>query len=174
MGERTVVIGLGNPILGDDGVGWSIADAVERRLGAIGDVSIERAALGGLALMERLIGFERAVILDAAHTGRTAIGTVSCQPLDSLDDPAAGYTASAHDTSLATALATGRALGAVLPDRIDVVTVEIPARLEFSESLSPAVAAAVATAAEHTVTCLRDESWHGVTPGQDGGTHGIP
>ena len=28
---RTIVVGLGNPVLGDDGVGWRVADAVEDR-----------------------------------------------------------------------------------------------------------------------------------------------
>jgi Ni,Fe-hydrogenase maturation factor len=30
--EKTLVIGLGNPILGDDGVGWVVASEVEDRL----------------------------------------------------------------------------------------------------------------------------------------------
>jgi hydrogenase maturation protease len=171
---RTLVVGLGNPILGDDGVGWRIADAVERTLGAVDGVSVERAALGGLALMERLVGFDHAVIVDAAHCGRRPVGTVGCHSLEEWDDPAAGYTTSAHDTSLATALAAGRALGAALPERIDVVTVEIPAAFEFSESLSQDVAAAVAPATEHVLTCLRGGRGRGATLGQDGGTHGIP
>ena len=28
---RTIVVGLGNPLLGDDGVGWRVADEVEGR-----------------------------------------------------------------------------------------------------------------------------------------------
>jgi hydrogenase maturation protease len=174
VGGRTLVVGLGNPILGDDGVGWHVVDAVEQGIGIRGDVSIERASLGGLALMELLLGFERAVIVDAAHTGRRAVGTVTSQSLADLPDPAAGYTSSAHDTSLATALETGRALGAVLPHDVEVVTVEIPPAFEFSESLSPPVAAAVAAATEHTLTYVRDATRRGSTPGRDGGTHGIP
>ena len=29
---KTLIIGLGNPILGDDGVGWVVAEAVAKRL----------------------------------------------------------------------------------------------------------------------------------------------
>jgi len=70
---------------------------------------------------------------------------VVSRPLDALADPSCGHTASTHDTTLATALALGRALQAPLPDDIWVVGVEVdPRRLhEFNEDLSPEVTAAV-------------------------------
>ena len=73
-GPRTIVVGLGNPVLGDDGVGWRVADEVEGRLHAarecrtkIPDVEIERLGVGGLRLMECLTGYEAAILVDAAE-----------------------------------------------------------------------------------------------------------
>lgn len=141
--SRTRVIGLGNPILGDDGVGWRVAEAVRAEL-AGQDVEVLCLAVGGVSLMEQLVGCDRALLVDAVVTGGRP-GEVVSRPLDALGDPACGHTASTHDTTLATALALGRALQAPLPDDVWVVGVEVdPRRLhEFNEDLSPEVAAAV-------------------------------
>lgn len=138
---NTLVVGLGNPILGDDGVGWRVAHDVEERLTS-NNVEVDCLALGGVALMERLVGYRRAIIIDAITTG-APFGKVLCVPLEELPNPAAGHTASSHDTSLATALGLGRKLGARLPDEVWVVTVEAERLFEFSAGLSPAVATAV-------------------------------
>lgn len=148
MPQPCIVIGLGNPVLGDDGVGWRVTERVEGLLaGRPGVADVDRLAVGGLTLMERLVGYERAVVVDAVHTGRAPVGTVRRLPLETLVDPSAGHTTSAHDVSLATALAAGRALGADLPERVTLVAVEIAPCHEFSETLSPEVAAAVPVAA---------------------------
>ena len=71
--KTTLIVGLGNPILGDDGVGWRVAEEVSKQTGiALGDaplpglheqkqqpITIECYSLAGLSLMERLVGFER-------------------------------------------------------------------------------------------------------------------
>ncbi len=155
MPERCLVIGLGNPILGDDGVGWRVADEVERcRTRAESDVEVERVALGGLRLMERLIGYDRVIIVDAIHTGKNPLGTVTRLSLDELAAPVAGYCNASHDTSLRTALEVGRALGAHLPDRVTIVAVETARNYAFSEHLSPPVAAAVPQAAALALATL--------------------
>ena len=153
MVERTLVVGLGNPILGDDGVGWRVVDEVERRMRPGAAVVVERAALGGLSLMERMVGYPRAVIVDAVHAG-AAVGTVHRCRLAELGDPSAGHTTSTHDVSLATALALGRAVGAAVPDEIEVVGIEVPPQYDFSDTLSPAAAAAVPRAATMVLECV--------------------
>ncbi len=140
MRKKTVVVGLGNPILGDDGVGWQVAAAVQA---VAPEVEVDFLASGGLGLMERLIGYERAIIVDAIQTKGGQVGDVSCFEMPALPDFSAGHTTAAHDTSLPTALKMGRAMGAALPARIDIVAVEAERVYEFSEELTPAVAAAV-------------------------------
>jgi len=148
--SRTLVVGLGNPILGDDGVGWRVAEEVRARL-TDPDVTVTCLALGGVSLMERLVGYRRALVVDALTTG-APLGSVFSVPLSALPEPA-GHTASAHDTTLAAALALGRALGAELPEEVWVVAVEAERLYEFSDTLSPPVAAAVPEA----VRCV--EAW---------------
>lgn len=144
---KTLVIGLGNPILGDDGIGWQVAAAVERELFANGsrypNVEVECFALGGLSLMERLIGFERAIIIDAFQTNDGQPGQIYNLSLTDLPDYSTGHTTAVHDTSLQTALRLGREMGAELPDVVDIVGVEAEQVYEFSEELTPVVAAAI-------------------------------
>jgi hydrogenase maturation protease len=149
----TLVVGLGNPILGDDGVGWRVAELVRTRLNDPA-VAIECLSLGGLSMMERLIGYERAVIVDALQNVAGAVGEVVCLPLAALPDPAGGHTTAAHDTSLQTALRLGRAMGAALPAEITVVGIKAERVYDFGETLSPAVAAAVPKAAQMVLALL--------------------
>ncbi len=158
---RTVVIGLGNPLLGDDGVGWRVADEVEGLLRAarnagrsIPAVEIERLGVGGLRLMECLTGYEAAILVDAAELPDRPIAEVRSCCFDDLADFAAGHLDSAHDASLRTALALGRSLGAALPDRIEAVTIQVRSTDVFSEELSPEVADAVPIAVSAVMSLL--------------------
>ncbi len=153
---KTVIIGLGNPILGDDGVGWRVAEAVRRLRPSL---EVECLALGGLSLMERLVGYDRAIIVDAMHTGHGRIGTVTTFDLADLPDRSAGHTTAVHDVSLSTALSLGRQMGAPLPDEITIVGIETDLVYDFSEELSTAVRDAIpvaVTAVLQEIERLRD------------------
>ena len=148
-------------MLGDDGVGWRVADEVEALVRAarlagrpMPEIDIERLGVGGLRLMECLTGYEAAILVDAAEFPDRPIGEVRSCCFDDLADFAAGHLDSAHDASLRTALALGRRLGATLPTSIQAVTVQAHRTDEFSEELSPEVSAAVPVAAEAVVELL--------------------
>ena len=142
----TLVLGLGNPILGDDGIGWQVVAAL-RQMDLPPGVETDCLAVGGLRLMERLVGSDEAILVDAVSTGTAAPGSVMVVPLDDLPPRAAGHVDSSHDASLPAALAAARALGADVPETVLVVGVEIAPTGAFSEELTPAVAASVAHAA---------------------------
>jgi hydrogenase maturation protease len=152
---------MGNPVLGDDGVGWSVADEVERRLAAevaggraISSVDVERLGVGGLRLMEFLTGYDTAILVDAAEFPDRPAGEVRSWALADLPDHASGHLDSAHDASLPTALDLGRKLGAALPATIHAVTIQALRTDEFGEELSPEVAAAVSVAADAVMALL--------------------
>jgi hydrogenase maturation protease len=154
----TIVVGLGNPILGDDGVGWHIAEQVMETLRqnppAGPDIVVEFLSLGGLSLMEHLIGYDRAIIIDAIGTGAGPHGSVHCFPLDGLPDNSGGHMTAIHDTSLQTALRVGRSMGAHLPQDITIIGVESPYVYDFSDSLTPLVSAAVPEAVQAVLDIL--------------------
>lgn len=160
-GPRTIIVGLGNPILGDDGVGWRVAQELQdlylqgQRLQPLGlDADVECLALGGLSLMESLIGYDRAIIVDALHCCEGSPGRVFLFDLAELPDPSAGHSTAVHDTSLQTALRVGRALGARLPQEITIVAIEVESLYEFCEELSAQVEAAVPLAVQQVLILL--------------------
>ena len=142
---RTLIIGLGNPILGDDSVGLRVASVVRSELPVGIGVEVAEETHGGLRLMERMVGYDRAIVVDALTAG-SAPGTIHQLRLG---DRPTRRSASAHDVDLPTALAVGRQAGARLPDDEDILVIGIEADPveTFGESLSPPVAAAVPRAA---------------------------
>jgi hydrogenase maturation protease len=152
---KCIVIGLGNPILGDDGFGWIVADQVRQHSSLQTDkIDIECFSLGGLSLMERLVGYDSAILIDAIHLGQSPVGTIHVLPLADIPDNLAGHLSSSHDTTLKTAIQMGRSLGAHLPESITVVGVETSNSYDFSEELSMPVASAVPAVVQIVVTLL--------------------
>ena len=143
--NKTLIIGLGNPILGDDGVGWVITQGLKDQLTSRADLEFDFLSLGGLSLMERLTGYQHVILLDSFSSGMRPIGEVISFPLDSIPDLSAGHSSSAHDTSLRNALNLGRSMKIDLPEdkNIIVVAVEANNTYDFSEDLSPKVAESV-------------------------------
>jgi len=149
---KILVIGLGNPLISDDSVGLRVAELLATRLADQSDVEVTQDYWGGLRLMERMIGYRWAVVIDATCTG-AAPGTIVRLSIDKLDTQ---RSASAHDVNLPTALAFGRQAGAELPADRDVYLVGIEAEdvVNFSQQCTPSVAAAIPLAVEEVVRTL--------------------
>lgn len=181
---KTLVVGLGNPILGDDGIGWRVAEEVKRRLGSPSpsmavpstasgfpveeeypdfpripgegeqdSVEFELLSAGGISLMEHLIGYERAILIDAVACDREP-GSVITSELGEMPDASAFHITSAHDTSLQNALTLGEVMGADLPDQIIVVGIATQRVYDFGEELSLPVAQAISRAAQTVINLL--------------------
>ena len=149
---KTLVIGLGNPILTDDGVGVRVAYAVQEALASkpYGDVTVTEASVGGLHLMELMVGYDRAILIDALspsgseRSERNDPGTVQRLTLDDLRRISpTQHSASAHDTNLVTALETGRRMGFSLPRQVLIYAIQVENVSDFGERPTPAVAAAI-------------------------------
>jgi hydrogenase maturation protease len=93
--------------------------------------------------MERVIGYHRVLLVDAVMIPELPVGEVVITDIQNLTTPISSRLASAHDTTLPTALAIGRQLGAQLPTEIGIVGVNIIASFDFSDSLSQEVEAAI-------------------------------
>lgn len=159
---KTIVVGLGNPILGDDGVGWKVASHVRQHLEsrrALRDqsdasyIDVEYLSLGGISLMENLLGYQRAILIDAVTTDQEP-GSIVVSPLMDMLDYAALHITSAHDTSLQTALKLGKAMGADLPEEVIVVGIATRHVYDFSEELTAPVVAALPRATQIVIDLL--------------------
>ena len=149
---KTLILGLGNPLITDDSIGLRVVEALRARLADRPDVEVSEDYWGGLRLMERMIGFDRAIVIDAIQTGAPP-GTIHRLTPDGIPTQ---RSASAHDMNLATALEFGRQAGMHLPpnEAIRLVGIEAEDILTFSEQCTPAVEAAVPRAAEAVLEAL--------------------
>jgi hydrogenase maturation protease len=145
----TLVLGMGNPILSDDGVGLYVA----RRLRATAlpeGVEVRESEVAGLRLLELLRGYDKVVIVDALKTGREAGDVVR---YEARDFNGGHRYSSAHSIGLHTALELGRELGYAMPTEVTVFAVEAVDIETFSEELSEPVA----EAAERVIELVRAE-----------------
>jgi hydrogenase maturation protease len=141
----TIVVGLGNPILSDDGVGPRVAAELETLSGKEG-ISIAEANVGGLGLIDLLAGYDRAIIIDAIQTVNGKPGNIYQLDLTALGS--SRHTGPVHDFDLATALKLGNLIGMVLPRRIDVFAIEAADVSTFGEECTPEVRKAIPICAE--------------------------
>lgn len=159
---KTLVLGLGNSILTDDGVGLAVAEEVGRRLHA-GDVTVAEASVGGLSLLELVVGYDRVVIIDAIQTGSCEPGEVHRLRPDEFHGRVRAL--SMHHISLASALELGARLGMPIPRQIVIFGIEAADVDTFGEQLTPAVAAAVPGAVELVLDELARQGHPSSTPG---------
>ena len=136
-GASTLVVGLGNVLRADDGVGARVAQALaEQALPR--DVEVVEGGTLGLDLVNLMEGRQRVILVDAAEMGRTP-GEFVRFGLDQVSLLGEDQYISVHAAGLRDALLLAQVLG-VLPAEIIIVGVQ-PASLEWRETLSPAVEA---------------------------------
>ena len=144
--EKIIVIGLGNPILTDDGVGVKVAYEVEKILTPLPEnLTVTEASVGGIRLMELLVGYDHVILIDALLTkpgGKPGeIHHLSLQDLRDISPTQ--HSTSAHDTSLVTALEMGQQMGMDLPKSFSIYAITVENILDFNEEPTPAVAATI-------------------------------
>jgi hydrogenase maturation protease len=137
---KTLILGLGNPILTDDGIGIRVVREVATRP-LPNDTTCAEASVGGLRLLEVIAGYERVIIVDAIQTPDGQPGDL--RRLHAGDLQTSLHAGSTHDLSLPGALRLGRSMGMALPadEAIVIIAVEVEDVWTFSEECTPAVAA---------------------------------
>lgn len=133
---KTLVLGLGNEILSDDGVGLYVARELKKVIERE-DTTVTEASLAGLGLLDLLTGYDRTIIIDAIQTREGKAGQVYRFNSNGFD--ATRHTASTHNVNFATALELGRQLGLSLPQQIVIFAIEVADVSTFSEECTPAV-----------------------------------
>ena len=151
---KSLIIGLGNPIIGDDAIGCICAQEIERTIDKSVPVEVDQFYRGGISLMERIIGYDRVLIINSTIGSGNGIGSVSTLGINDLPSK---NTSSAHDASLKDAIEFGKSLGEYLPETIKIVTVGIEAKFEFSEKLSNEVAQSIPIVVDLAIRWLKEE-----------------
>ncbi len=130
---RTLILGIGNVMLSDDGIGARLADDLEKEI--VGDnVYFDSLLVAGLDIIEKIRNFDSLIVIDGIMTGRDAPGTLKYFSLD--DCPPTLHLQTFHDVHLRESILLARLSGIHVPEIIHIITIEIFDDLTFSHSLS--------------------------------------
>jgi hydrogenase maturation protease len=140
---KTLLMGMGNPILSDDAVGVRLARDIGARLaGSPGLAVMEECSVGGLNILEVVEGYDRVIILDSIRTTGGTPGdwhrftSAALRETMNLNN--------IHDVNFATAMELGRRMRTQLPREEDIHTfaVEVLDLVTFSEVMTGPLEAA--------------------------------
>ncbi|HWA55963.1 MAG TPA: HyaD/HybD family hydrogenase maturation endopeptidase [Gemmatimonadales bacterium] len=147
---RTLVVGLGNPLMADDGVGLAILEALRDGYDLPSSVTLSDGGTWGMMLLPSIEDAEELLLLDAVRAGSPA-GTLTQLGRDQLP-LYFSHKISPHQIDLKEVLAVADLRGN-LPARLTVIGVE-PEAVLMRHSLSPGVAARVGDAVQAAVRQL--------------------
>ena len=139
---RTLVLGIGNSLLGDDGVGVRVAREVAERV-KDPNVDVRDVSVDGLNLFDFILGYDKLVVVDAIVTENRVVGNVFRIVPEKVCDPSRSAI-SPHHFNLATTLEIGRKLfPAQIPRDVVLYAVEAEEATAVSEEMTREVERAV-------------------------------
>ena len=137
---KTLILGIGNTVISDDGVGIRVAEECSRKF-ARPQLTVMGTDITGLSLLDLLIGYDRVIIVDAIQTAGGQPGRI--YRLEPEMDHDSGCLALTHDVDLVTALQLGTSLGLAVPGKIIIFAIEVADVTTFSEECTPEVRLAI-------------------------------
>lgn len=147
-----LVLGLGNELLSDDAVGLQVVRALAQAGPGSAGVDLRETSEMGLALLDWLVGYRAAILVDSIQTGKAPPGTVhELEPIEL--GQLTGRTP--HFLGVAETLALGRQLGLPMPEQIRIIAVEVADPFTLGTSMTPAVQQAVPEAARRVRQLLQ-------------------
>ncbi len=165
MNAHTLVLGIGNPLMADDGAGTRVIELLRRETLPAG-VVLREGGTAGVGLVSELEGFERLILVDCArmapppgenaqapprpgHWRRLELGEIRL-----LQHEAAPL--SLHDANLLDALRLAEALG-VLPQQVILYGIQ-PASVEWDRPMSAPVSAALPAVVQAVLQEIREQA----------------
>ena len=152
---KTIILGVGNLILGDDGVGIHVVNELKKHIDDP-NITIDEAITGGMNLLDLLLGYDKAIIIDAVKTDDEENGVVKRIPFG---DFSTMHSCNPHDVSLIEAVEMAKKMGEnQIPQEIIVIGIlmkKIPC--EFGEKLTKKISAAVPKAVVMTLNEIKKD-----------------
>jgi hydrogenase maturation protease len=132
------MLGLGNPIMGDDGVGIHVIRMVREKIPAKRNLEFKELGVGGIRLVEEMLGYKEVVIVDSLTTEDSKPGRIREFGPDELKESV--QASPPHTTNFATALELYKKIRPdKIPSRIRIITVDVDPDLTFREGMSAPV-----------------------------------
>jgi hydrogenase maturation protease len=144
MTAHTLILGLGNPLMADDGAGVQVAELL-RQEPVPAEVEVQDGGTAGLGLVPLMANYRRVILIDCVRFGGKA-GDWRRFALQETELLGEAGTLSLHHASLRDALTLAEALD-MLPPEVIIYGVQ-PASVEWDRPMSEDVAAALPQVAQ--------------------------
>lgn len=131
-----LILGLGNEVLRDEALGLKIVDDL-KHLSGIPGLEYAKAVKGGLEILDYLKNYRELVIIDTISTKTGRPGDIYYFTPENYRETL--HLSSNHDTSFLTTLRTGETLGLNIPEKIDIIAIEIICDLQLGQQLSSVI-----------------------------------
>jgi hydrogenase maturation protease len=131
---RTLVLGIGNPIVTDDAVGLKVAQMIKR---ANPELEVVEACSGAMGLFDYITECDRLIIVDSVKTEGGKPGSLYKVELEDLK-PKLNHAAS-HGLDIASAFKLGEGLGYRMPRSVSIYAVEVEDNTNFGEGCTKEV-----------------------------------
>jgi len=139
---RTLVLGIGNPILGDDGIGFHIVQELAKEI-KDKNIDVKDTSVDGLNLLELIVGYDKLIVIDAIMTEDEKVGEIYRLKPEDAGEPARS-TISSHHLNLATTVEIGKKLFAEqIPEEIIVFAVGTQEVAKVTEEITAKVKEAI-------------------------------
>ncbi len=150
--NKTLGLGLGNPMMKDDKAGFLVSRMVETFLGERKDIEVSEFPLAGSTLLDLITGYPRVIIIDAIQTTRGEPGTIyRLLPEDLVTSELVNVN---NETNLSFVL--GDFMDMEMPTEIIVFAIEVEDAKSFGENCTMSVAAAITKAAAQVLREVLD------------------
>jgi hydrogenase maturation protease len=131
--KEILILGVGNEILMDDGIGPHLAKKIATMYNR-DDIFADTACLGGLEILEYIRGYKTVIFIDAIKTLNGIPGTVYYfEPKDFRETL---HLSSVHDVSFLQALELAKQTGTPIPEKIHIIAIEIVEDMTFGEEFT--------------------------------------
>lgn len=132
--NKILILGMGNDILTDDGIGIKITKVLERKF-PFPNIVYNTLSIGGMEIVEYIKNFNTVIIIDAIKTLNGIPGTVyKFIPSDFKETT---HLSNIHDISFLTALKFAKELDIKTPENIHIIAIEILEDMVFSSDFTP-------------------------------------
>ena len=137
---KTLVLGVGNPILSDEGVGFRVVQALKGRVDDQ-QVTVLEMSRNWLDVVDLLAEYDRGIVIHAIQTKEGKVGEVYRFRPEDLD--AGAYCISPHHVNLGGAIKAAKRLGMAVPREIVIFAIEVEDVTTWSENCTPCVERAI-------------------------------
>jgi len=127
--------------MGDDSVGIHVVRTLRKKLGTDNELEFKELSVGGLQLVEEMLGYDQVFLIDSMESDREQAGRI--RELSPEQFKATEQSGPPHITDFATALELYRRLTpSKIPSKIRIFTIDIEPTLTFSEEMNESIRSA--------------------------------